>query len=156
MKPMSSLTLFLAAITLLAGINAVRAVLSYRTVQKDAQEDFSYKQSRGMIDTRLTEDGYKRAYVRFYSPRKFIFMAAAFASVAALTIPMLGLIRYTLIMIWEGSGRPDDIQPGFLVFNLLMMIGLLMFWALIFFITARLYYRRAPVSLRDEMLKEMD
>jgi len=37
-----------------------------------------------------------------------------------------------------------------------MMIGLLMFWALIFFITARLYYRRAPVSLRDEMLKEMD
>lgn len=152
---MSSLTLFLTVITLLAAICAGRAFLTYQTVQQDAKDDYAYKQDRGMIDSRLTQEAYNRAYMRFYGPRKFIFMASAFAAVAILTVPVLGLIRYGLIKIWEIAGRPDDIQPGFLVFNLLMMITLLVFWASIFFICARRYYRNAPVSLRDEMLKEM-
>ena len=82
-------------------------------------------------------------------------MAGAFATIAFLTIPVLGLIRFALIFTWESSGRPDDIQPDFLVFNLLMMISLLGFWALVFFIFARFYYCGAPLSLRDEMLKEI-
>jgi len=153
---MSNLSLFLGLSALIALIMAGRAFWSAKIVRQDARDDYSYKQSRGMIDARLTEEGYNRAYMRFYGPRKFIFTAIAFASVAALTVPMLGLIRYILIKVWEFNGRPDDIQPDFLVFNLLMMIGLLCFWALIFFICARLYYNRAPVSLRDEMIKEMD
>jgi len=108
MKPMSSLTLFLGATLLLAIIFAMRAVLTRKTVQKDAH------------------------------------------------VPVMGLIRAALITIWERSGRPDDIQPGFLVSDLLMMVSLLAFWALIFFICARFYYSKAPVSLRDEMIKEMD
>lgn len=156
MKPMTSLTLFLGAALMIAFIFAMRAVLTRKTVQKDAHDDYAYKKSRGMIDSKLSEEGYKRAYMRFYSPRKFIFMAIAFACVAVLTIPMMGLIRAAMIAIWENSGRPDDIQPGFLVSNLLIMLGLLVFWALIFFICARFYYRNAPVSLRDEMIKEMD
>ena len=153
---MSSLTLFLSLSALYALICAGRAFFGTKTIRQDASDDYNYKQSRGMIDARLSEDGYKRAYMRFYGPRKYIFMALAFAAVAVLTIPMLGLIRYILIYIWESSGRPDDIQPDFLVFNLLMMVGLLIFWALIFFISARVYYKGSPVSLRDEMLKEMD
>ena len=156
MKPMSSLTLFLGAALLLAIIFAMRAVLTRKTVQKDAHEDYAYKKSRGMIDSKLSEAGYKRAYMRFYNPRKYIFMAIAFACVSLFTVPVMGLIRAALITIWERSGRPDDIQPGFLVSDLLMMVSLLAFWALIFFICARFYYSKAPVSLRDEMIKEMD
>ena len=153
---MSSLTLFLVLTLLLTLICVVRAFINYNVVKQDAQDDYTYKKDRGMVDERLSQEGYQRAYMRFYSPRKYILMAGAFASVAFLTVPMLGLIRFILIYIWESSGRPDDIQPGFLVFNLLMMVSLLVFWALIFFIFARLYYRSAPVSLRDEMLKEMN
>ncbi|MEP6342738.1 MAG: hypothetical protein ABJ275_05430 [Maricaulaceae bacterium] len=153
---MSSLTLFLTLILLLAIIFAVRAYVNYKAVKQDAQDDYAYKNSRGMIDERLSETGYRRAYMRFYSPRKYIFMTGAFATVACLTVPMLGLIRFVLIFIWESSGRPDDIQPDFLVFNLLIMISLLIFWSLVFFIFARFYYRGAPVSLRNEMIKEMN
>ena len=153
---MSSLTLFLVLTLMLTVIFAVRAFINYKVVKQDAQDDYAYKKSRGMVDNNLSQEGYRRAYMRFYSPRKYIFMAGAFASVAFLTIPILGLIRFVLIYIWESSGRPDDIQPDFLVFNLLMMVSLLVFWALIFFIFARFYYRGAPVSLRDEMLKEMN
>lgn len=153
---MSSLAIFLSLTALLSIGFAVRAFTGSKTVRQDALDDYNYKSTRGMIDKRLSEEGYLRAYMRFYSPRKFFFMAIAFAAVALLTVPVLGLIRYILIYIWESSGRPDDIQPDFLVFNIMMMIGLLVFWAAIFFICARLYYRRAPVSLRDEMLKEMN
>lgn len=153
---MSSLTIFLSLLAIAALFCAGRAILLLKSIRQDAQDDYSYKQSRGMIDARLSEDGYKRAYLRFYGPRKYIYMATAFASVALLTVPILGFIRFILINIWEQSGRPDDIQPGFLVFNLLLMVGLLTFWALVFFICARLYYRGAPVSLRDEMIKEME
>ena len=153
---MSSLTLFLALILLLAIIFAVRAYVNYKAVKQDAQDDYAYKKSRGMIDERLSEAGYRRAYMRFYSPRKHIFMTGAFTTIAVLTVPVLGLIRFILIHIWESTGRPDDIQPDFLVFNLLIMISLLVFWSLIFFIFARFYYRGAPMSLRDEMLKEMN
>ena len=153
---MSYLTLFLALILLLAVISAVRAFINYKAVKQDAQDDYAYKKSRGMIDDNLSQNGYQRAYMRFYSPRKYIYTAVAFTTIAVLTVPILGLIRFALIFIWESSGRPDDIQPGFLVFNILMMISLLAFWALIFFIFSRLYYQKAPVSLRDEMLKEMN
>jgi len=153
---MSSLTLFLGAVLILSAIFAARAFMGYKAVRRDAHDDFEYKKSRSMIDPRLSEDGYKRAYMRFYAPRKFIFTALSFAGVGILTVPMLGLIRFILIKVWQASGQPDEIQPDFLVFNLMMMIGLITFWALIFFINARIYYSKAPVSLRDEMLKEMD
>lgn len=156
MWPMSSLTLFLCAMIILAVIFAARAFMGYKAVKRDAQEDFIYKNERSMIDPRLSEAGYKRAYIRFYAPRKAVYTALSFAAVAVLTVPVLGVIRFSLIKIWELSGKPDEIQPGFLVFNLMMMIGLIMFWAFIFFINARVYYRQAPVSLRDEMLREMD
>ena len=156
MVVMSSLTLFLSAVLILAVIFAVRAFIGYRAVKNDAHDDFNYKKSRSMIDPRLSEAGYKQAYIRFYAPRKQVFTALSFACVGILTVPMLGLIRFTLIKIWEASGQPDEIQPDFLVFNLMMMIGLITFWALIFFVNARIYYSKAPVSLRDEMLKEMD
>jgi hypothetical protein len=156
MLAMSSLTLFLGAMFILSAIFAGRAFMGYRAVQRDAYEDFEYKKSRSMINPRLSETGYKRAYIRFYAPRKSIFTALSFAGVGILTLPMLGLMRGLLIKIWEINGQPDTIQPDFLVFNLMMMVGLIAFWALIFFINARIYYSKAPVSLRDEMLKEMD
>jgi len=156
MWPMSSLTLFLCAMFGLAAIFAARAFMGYKAVRRDAHDDFMYKNTRSMIDPRLSEAGYKRAYIRFYAPRKAVFTALSFAAVAILTVPVLGVIRFTLIKIWELSGKPDEIQPGFLVFHLMMMIGLIMFWALVFFINARIYYKKAPVSLRDEMLREME
>lgn len=153
---MSSLTLFLSATFVLAVIFAVRAFIGYRAVQRDAHDDFIYKKDRSMINPNLSETGYKRAYLRFYAPRKAVFTALSFAAVSIFTVPMLGLIRFILIKTWQANGQPDEIQPDFLVFNLMMMIGLIAFWALIFFINARIYYSQAPVSLRDEMLKEMD
>lgn len=75
MWPMSYLSLFLGLMAAIAAIAAGRAFWGTRTIRKDAQQDYTYKHSRGMIDHRLSEDGYKRAYMRFYGPRKYIFMA---------------------------------------------------------------------------------
>ena len=52
---------FLWAVALLAFIGllySLRAYLGFRDVANDAQEDYDYKQERGMLDGRLSREGY--------------------------------------------------------------------------------------------------
>ena len=153
---MSSFLIFICLLGLIALLCAFRAFFAMKTITQDAIDDYNYKQSRGMIDAHLSKEGYNRAYIRFYGPRKYKFMAIAFATVALLSVPVLAATRYVLIKIWQASGRPDVIQPDYLVFTFLLMVTLLIFWSIIFFTCARVYYRDLPVSLREEMIKEMD
>lgn len=153
---MSNFLIVLCLFGLIALFCAGRAFLAIKAIRQDAQDDYNYKQDRGMIDGRLTEVGYKRAYKRFYGPRKYMFMAGAFAAAALLSLPILAAARFILTKIWESIGRPDIMQPDYLGFTFLLWVTLLIFWVLIFFTSTRLYYRGSPVSLRDEMIKEMD
>jgi len=73
---------------LIALFCAGRAFLAIKAIRQDAQDDYKYKQERSMIDISLTEAGYKRAYIRFYGPRKYMFMAGAFTVAALLSLPI--------------------------------------------------------------------
>jgi len=150
---MSGLSIFLGCVFLFGLFLACRALLVQRQIAEDALADYSYKQNNSMVEPRLSKKKYIRAYRRFYAPHKLIHMAAAFMSIALLSLPAAGLFRFILIKLWESSGRPDSFQPGFLVFNILIMLMLIGFWTIIFFLTAQRYYKTAPISLRDEMIR---
>jgi len=48
----------------------LRAVIGYRNVARDAQDDFDYKSQHKMLPKDLSQAGYIRAYKRFHNPRK--------------------------------------------------------------------------------------
>jgi len=147
------------AIVILAVIGLVyglRAVLGYRTVARDAEDDYNYKQPQGMIDKRLSKDGYIRAYKRFYNPRGPAYVAGGIAAILILTWPAMALLEFILEQAWQLSGRSRVIEPGFLVWQFIIFFSVIAFWVFIASRTARRYHRYAPVTFRDEMLKEMD
>jgi len=151
-----SLAWLLLAIGLIALAMILRAWLGYRAVAQDAETDYAYKKDEGMIDKRLSKDGYIRAYKRYYAPRKPVYMGFGFLAVLVLT--PLAMMLFSLISaeIWKLAGRPEDYAPQSLVWQFMYFFALIAMWGLIAYGSATLYYRNAPRTLRDEMLKEMD
>ncbi len=137
-------------------VYALRAFLGYRNVARDAEADYKYKQPEGMIDTRLSKDGYIRAYKRFHNPRGSAYVAGAIAAIIILTGPAMALLGFILEKIWQLSGRPRNIEPGFLVWQFIIFFSIIGFWVFIASRAARRYHRFAPVTFRDEMIKEME
>lgn len=146
------------AIALLAVVGLVyglRAFLGYRSVARDAQSDYDYKQPQGMIDARLSREGYIRAYKRFHNPRGSAYVAGAIAAILILTGPAMALLEFILEQVWQLSGRPRSIEPGFLVWQFIIFFSVIGFWVFIASRAARRFHRYAPVTFRDEMLKEI-
>ena len=147
------------AIIILAVIGlvyALRAFLGYRNVARDAEEDYNYKHPQGMIDKRLSKAGYIRAYKRFHNPRGSAYVAGAIAAILILTWPAMALLEFILEQAWQLSGRSRAIEPGFLVWQFIVFFSVIGFWVFIASKAARRYHRYAPVTFRDEMIKEMD
>jgi len=149
---------FLWALALFAVVGlvyAVRAFLGYRNVARDAEADYDYKQPQGMIDKRLSREGYIRAYKRFHNPRSSAYVAGTIAAILVLTWPAFALIEIVLRQAWQLSGRSRAIEPGFLVWQFFIFFGIIGIWVLIASTGARRYHRKAPISFRDEVLKEI-
>lgn len=150
---------FLWAVALLAVIGviyAVRAFMGYRTVARDAAEDYDYKQERGMMDGRISKEGYIRAYKRFHNPRKPLYISTTIAAILILTWPAMALISVLLEWLYQLTGRSRVFEPGFLVWQFLIFFLMIVIWVTIAAIGSRRYHRNAPVSFRDEQLREIE
>jgi len=146
----------IALLALIGVVYGIRAYIGYKAVARDAEEDYNYKHPQGMIDKRLSKDGYIRAYKRFHNPRGSVYVASGIAAILILTGPAMAVLEFVLEQIWQLSGRPRSIEPGFLVWQFIIFFSVIGFWVFIASKTARRYHRYAPVTFRDELLKEMD
>lgn len=145
----------IAILAIIGMVYALRAYVGYKHVARDAEADYEYKFPQGMIDSRLSKAGYIRAYRRFHNPRGFAYVAGAITAILILTGPAMAVLEFVLEQIWQLSGRPRNIEPGFLVWQFIIFFSVIGFWVFIASRAARRYHRYAPVTFRDEMLKEM-
>ncbi len=149
--------LWAAALLALIGIfYAGRALIGYRNVARDAEADFDYRQPQGMIDARLSKGGYIRAYRRSHNPRSSAYIAGTIAAILLLTWPAMGGVGFALEQLYHYTGRSRVFEPGFLVWQFMIFFSMIAVWVTIVSIGARRFYRFAPASFRDEMIKEMD
>ncbi len=149
--------LWAAALLALIGVfYAARALIGYRNVARDAETDFDYRQPQGMIDNRLSREGYIRAYKRSHNPRSAAYIAGTIAAILLLTWPAMALVGLALEQLYQYTGRSRVFEPGFLVWQFMIFFAMIAVWVTIASIGARRFYRSAPVSFRDETLKEMD
>lgn len=146
----------LALLAVFALIYGVRAFIGFRNVARDAEADYAFKSDQNMIDSRLDQEGYIRAYKRFHNPRGLLYMASGMSAILILTAPALLLIQTLLNQLWIYSGRSRVFEPGFLVWQFIIFFSVIGVWAAIAYCTARQFHKNSPISLRDELLREMD
>ena len=108
-----------------------------------------------MLSEGISETAYVRAYKRYHAPRAPLHVAGVLSAIAALTLPALGLFYWITFTLWELNGKDKVFAPGLLVHSLLMFFLIIFFWALLAFLTAKNYHSRAPISLQDEIEREM-
>ena len=144
-----------AIIFVVAVANGVRAWLGYREVRADADREYSYRQKRGMVDGRLTESGFRDAFVRAHAPRAALWTAIGMGAVLLLTLPVFRLMDVVMNLVWRLSGENRTFEPTFLVYQFGIFFGVLALWAAIGFFAARAYHRGASVSFEDELRREL-
>ncbi|WP_026942819.1 hypothetical protein [Hellea balneolensis] len=138
---------FLWALILLSMIGlayAVRAFLGFRGVAKDAAEDYAYKKERGMLDSRLSEDGYIRLFKRLHNPRRPAYIAAAIFLIICLTWPIMAVLSVLLEQLYQLTGRNRVFEPGFLVWQFSIFFSIIFSWTGLAYFMARRYHMRAP------------
>lgn len=150
---------FIWALVILGVIIAIyglRAALGYRNVASDAQDDYAYKFEHGMMDNRLSKDGYIRAYRRFHNPRAPLYVAATLLAIVISTPILFIIISFLLEQLYQITGRSRVFEPGYLVWQFSIYMMTLAAWAGIAYFGARTFHSRAPGTLSQEMAKEMD
>jgi len=146
----------LVLVAIIALIYGVRAFIGYRNVARDAEADYTYRREQNMLNPKLDKDGYMRAYKRFNNPRGLAHVASGLAAILILTAPALLLIQILLHQLWLFTDKSRVFEPGFLVWQFIIFFSLIGVWAVIAYITARRFHRGTPISLKDEILKELD
>jgi len=134
----------------------LRAVIGYRNVARDAQDDFDYKSQHKMLPKGLSQASYIRAYKRFHNPRAPLYVALIMLAIIVLTPVAMILIQFLLEQLYQATGRSRVFEPGFLVWQFFIYFLLLLSWASIAYFGARRFYRRAPGTLSEEFEKEKD
>lgn len=149
---------FLWAVALLAVIAAfygLQAVIGYRNVARDAEEDYDYRQPQGMIDKRLSRDDYIKTYRRVHNPRRPAYVATSVVLILALTWPAMAVIGFALEQLYQFTGRSRVFEPGFLVWQFSIFFAVIMIWASIGYSMARRYHRRTPGTFQYEIEQEL-
>jgi len=100
------------------------------------------------------KDGFIRAYRRFYAPRKDKYRGLGILAATILTIPGIRLFEYVSEEVWKLAGKPYEFGPSTLIWQFMLFFALIAFWGLVFFLVAQGYHKRAPVTFRDELIKE--
>ena len=145
----------IAIFTVIGLVYALRAFIGYRVVARDAEDDYNYKQPQGMIDKRLSKEGYIRAYKRFHNPRGPAYVAAAVGAILVLTWPAMALLELILEQAWQLSGRSRVIEPGFLVWQFIIFFSIIGIWVAISYVVSKRYHRSAPETFAFEIEKEL-
>jgi len=144
---------FLWAVGLLSFIGlayGLRAFLGFLTVARDAQEDYDYKQERGMLDDRISREGYIRVFRRLHNPRRPAYIAAGIFTILILTWPIMAILSVLLEQIYQLSGRNRVFEPGFLVWQFCIFFGIIFSWTSIAYAIARRYHRLSPGTAKYE------
>lgn len=149
---------FLWAVALLALIGllySLRAYFGFRDVARDAEDDYDYKQERGMLDGQLSRDGYVRVFKRLHNPRRPAYIATAILAILILTWPIMGALSFILEQLYQLSGRNRVFEPGFLVWQFCIFFGIIFSWTAISYIVARRYHLRAPGTAQYEIEQQI-
>jgi len=137
----------------LAVILGLRAVLGSRPLDAEARQDFRFREAEGLNDGKLTEDQYAKAYRRFHGPRGAAYASVTLFGIALLTAPLLGILSLLFEYGWRLGGQQREFEPGYLVWQFMLFMGMIAGWAILGWIGARFYHRSAPVSLQAEMIR---
>ncbi|PHS26962.1 MAG: hypothetical protein COA85_05640 [Robiginitomaculum sp.] len=156
----------IALFALLFVVAALRAVLGYRWVHRDAREEWpDYKKNQPRLTKGLNEDQYVQAYVRTHGPRGALYGAVMLITAAILTpVIMLMLTALYGILIAEPMptagtasanlagevGRQFRLD-GPLVYAFFLFFGLIASWGGVAFVVAHRFHRNRPGSLEEEL-----
>jgi len=152
----TSLIWGLGLLLIIAALFFLRSYFGFRALGQEASADYDYKRGENMLAKNVSEAAYVRAYKRYHAPRAPLHVAAVLSAIAVLTLPALGLFYWVTFMLWEMNGKDKVFAPGLLVHSLLMFFLIIFFWAALAFLTAKNYHGKAPISLQDEIDKEMN
>jgi len=154
----------LALMALLFVVAALRAILGYRAVYRDAHAEWpAFQAGRPDLAKGLDRQGFIRAFVRAYGPRAALYSAVLLVLAAVLTpLFMLVLTWLYSVLIADpsqaagGSDLAHEVHRQFrtdgpLVYAFFMFFGLIASWGLVAFLVARRYHGRRPGSLDDEL-----
>jgi len=131
----------------------VKALLGYGRISRDAEAEYNFRSGEGSLNTDK-KDGFIRAYRRFYAPRKDKYRGLGILAATILTIPGIRLFEYVSEEVWKLAGKPYEFGPSTLIWQFMLFFALIAFWGLVFFLVAQVYHKRAPVTFRDELIKE--
>ena len=138
----------------MATIFALRSYLVTRSIEADAGSDWDYRVRENMQDKTLTKEQYVRAYTKVNKPRISKYLAAAFATIFVLTIPAFSLVQGFLYMVWRYTRDQSRVyEPTYLVHNISIYFSVMGLWAVIIGLYTRLYHKRSPGLMRDEILR---
>ncbi len=156
----------IALFVLLFVVTALRAALGYRTVHRDAREEWpDCQKNRPKLIKGLSEDQYVQAYVRAHGPRGALY-GAVMLIVAAVLTPVIMLMLTALygFLIAEpvttAGGASADLAgevsrqfrlDGPLVYAFFLFFGLIASWGGVAFVVAHRFHRYRPGSLEDEL-----
>jgi hypothetical protein len=143
----------LGAVAVLAMILSVRAFVAYKKLPGEAADDYDYRVAERMHDNKTSKQQYVHAYVRAHAPRTSAYFAATLAAITLLTFPAFSVINFALFGLWKASDESRVFEPGYLVWEFSIFFMLIMVWALIGAVGARLYHKKAPGLMRDELIK---
>ena len=138
-------------IVLVALIFSLRAYLGWRGLKAEAQTDYGYRRTHQMIPESVDELTFVAAYQRVNAPRVAIYSAGTLWAVLLATPVIAKIMEVLLDGLWQISGRPRAIEPGYLVWAFMIFFGLFAAWAGIAFLAARRYHARAPGRLEDAL-----
>ncbi len=134
----------------------IRAGIGWTGLTREAEEDFRYRSSNGMLPAGINQDQFVAAYRRVNGPRTSTYAAIALWG-ALLATPLIAKIMEVLLdLLWQTSGRSRVFEPGYLVWAFFIFFGLMGSWALISFLVARRYHARTPARLEDELRARSD
>lgn len=133
-----------ALLCIIGGFYAVQAYLGFRNVERDAENDYDYKQERSMLDGRLSRESYIKLFKRLHSPRRPAYIAATIFLIIVLTWPIMALLSVLLEQLYQFTGQNRVFEPGFLVWQFMIFFGMIFSWVGIAYFMARRYHLHAP------------
>lgn len=149
--PLTWLLIALAAFTLCMW--AAWAVLRLGAT-RNAREVYQRRSEESPASLRgLSEAAFTAAFMRSHGARGQRYMAVVLTAVTLGTPLLMIALRHVWLFFWELAGRPPYYQEGLLIWAFYFFFALVAAWAGIAALAARLYHRRAPGPLDDELIR---
>ena len=133
--------MIVALIAVFAILSLLRAAIGYVGVRRDGSADFHYRKDQGLLPRGLDDaDDFSAAYKQAHGPRGALFFGIGAAIAAALTYPILGIWVFIFEHGWRLAGQPREFEPGYLVWQFMLFGAMIVTYAMIAWLTARLYH----------------